>query len=1557
MASAQTSPPNVVAPDEDQDPFVSPTPSHDSRRQRYAAFDNNVFSIYSEGSPAQAKRAIQAHLAETERRLQEASHLGQQLVAQRTALQSRMEEVARQQDANEIEPQLRAKLIELEREFNEVGKDTARAFIPKGRVPSTQFPAEPDPTSTVLSSEAQPSPSKLNVPSSRKQRNQQPHRIHDIKLATEISSSLLNQVRELQAALAEKDEALKTVMAERSRLEYDVEGLTQRLRAMDESEQRYKDENWNLETKNQELLTTLKEAGNKEVRLTQNLTTAKEDKATVERELEELKQSHTKLQDDHHTTRKHHEAEIISLRRNVQNGETEKSKLVKKVDELTYQNQELARGLTYTQRMAEQAAARSPAKGFDDDDSGNSTPDDSPEPSPNKATPRHGQLESETLKSSLQHAHRMIQNLKNNIHREKTEKMEMRRLLQEARDDLETARKENVNGVSSAVKKRRQNEKQELFKKPPRPDRLGMPRAGRDEIIMDEGDWEDNDEHDVPETPSRRPVTAVISPGVGRIPSGPVRQPIWSTENSDAFETANERDTTESDDFQTGAETIEGESSDELTETEGHLLSPPNANRTRRASPLSLLKNGDRDSYLSTASNSGDEFDSEMEAKTPIQRYRLKITRDGTRKTASGRNSLLSRDSNDTRESTADITSDREEAEGGKSLLAELGDFSGADSDEVSTAPNTPSRHSLRSIHSRSTVLSPSPLSSPEQLRRSATKSLAGSTSSGQTFVPGEKIPMVSSGMMTEPWEPESKGVIASATEAAGAAVAGAVGGFGLAKAGQEDSATAENSLVVAKGLETVPVEQVVVPQQLGISPVTGQNVDPVEPETVRPALDISPVKGQFVDPIGVLVHHLYQLGTRRGAKAGAEEDSCRPGAQAGSLLHLISSVGAGRRASSSPEDGARTLPAIILDLRPAVRARGASGSCSQTRSRPLYPNAANILDFCPRVRACRSSGSQAPSFSPVGYRCAGHRTGGSCRAGEVTEEAERRSSGDKSPITPSEQSALPGTDAARPGSAFFGTIAEEQPSQKRLRSRSARPDSETIPTGRTPFAPIAENVAHVDRNRIADEGTQTMVSSEDIDGLLASKQFPVTAARPSSPTKFATSVPNRVSRSPLETSPTRTPKRPGSAHSTRSRTSQSQPPLPSDHKEVIAAASQRVAPGSMGPPTTSASTLRNQNSFNASQPSRPKTPVEGGRLARDGSPVRKDGTTPRPKHAATRSELSSPTFSRRTSVNSFQSELEQRFNIPLNPIPRPQGSGEADPRMIKAVTDVMMGEYLWKYTRKAGREKFSENRHLRYFWVHPFTRTLYWSDSKPRDPLNSKSETKAKSVPIDEILLEEDDNLFPPGLHQKSITVVAPGRSIKFTAATSKTHETWFNALSYLLMRTDDEGEDGKEAQINTEDVLDFNPSYDPRSNSRQTARSRASLSSYNSRTTRTSSPHRSSHVPSLARHAGGTQGRSTPVNQGSMSNRLATLTGLFRPPSGMRGSMSSKRSKHSVQEGGGSIYDASVVQESAEDLGDASGEAEGDGERLENVRACCDGKHDVGSLSHKGRHGHHHH
>jgi hypothetical protein len=1830
-------PPGALAVDyHGSDPFTAS--SHDAHRQRYAAFDNSQFSLYLNGSPVQAKRALEAHLAETTRRLQETSHLGNALVQQRRELEEKLQEVDQQQQENDIGPELRQRLAELEKEFNDVGRETARAFLPKSRVPSGE--TDSGSGAFIYSSEAQHSPTKVSVPS-RKQRNQQPARINDIALATEISTSLLSQLKDLQAVLLERDEALKAADLDRSQLEIEVEGLSQRLRTLDESESRLKDVNWSLETQVRESEVQSKSAADKEHRLNHALNLVRTEKSTLEREFEDLRQQFTKLSDDHINKTRQSETELTSLRRNVHMTEMEKNALQRKVEDLSNQNQELAKAVAYRMKVDEQVSAEdaSPDDGAEERES--QTPEHSPPPSPNKATPRHGMLESETLKHSLQHAHRMIQQLKNNIHREKTEKIELKRMLQDARDELETNRGP-LNAPGSAGKRRKTDK--DVFKKPPRPDRLGALRSGTQEILEDD-EWEEQEF--VQSTPSRRPRPAAHVPGAfsrgftSAAETSATEGFETANETSDAaFETANERDgtTTETDAFLTGAETLDGGSSDELTETEAG----PSHQVTTRASRSSLVNRPHHDSYESTASTSGDEYDDDRDIRTPLQnstpRFRLKARPGSSRRPTpkgsldffantppTGRDSPASFASNSTQNTPAQ----------GKSLFAELNDLSG-DEDDGSVGEGTPSRSSVLF----------SPESSPDATKRSILGKSHFQADAAKTV-------MVDSGMMTEP-EPrqmvglslvQSKDTQPRAPRPVALHMSPLFAQDTSPQAPRPatlhlSSLCAQNtipqapqpvalriSLLVAQDTsprtppqpemcvsslsaqETVP--QLVLPPKLVVSSVSGHSTAPQTPPVVPlafsplsahesvpkaapvPLFDMSSVSTQHTSPqaipsvplnmssismhgteprhvaipalgISNLVSHetqpiapvvektqapplsvssiVHQSSEPKEATAARtlapaafhvsgiqsqstdpkevvrsdpahrgimEEDaegpisqksesrdqsrqvplqisavsahsieptSSRPQLSTFSLmssqateplsakraisqfsqlsshatepveprkqplqvstlsswsfepveprqpiLHVsnlssqttepmvprqpilqvsnmssqatepavpqqpilqVSSLSSQTTEPVEIQKSAPQLSPVVYQssepMEPKVPSLSISSTVSTQASEPVEPprpahskmsmlSTLTTSPVAPRPQTLRQANITAqhiepveptvsipsqhgvsnvttlhdaqpesptlPSFLPTpsrpstAYRDEAPQLTLSFISSQNTEPslaprpatAHRAAPVPVSTLTTSVQTDREDSKVAEPSKAgFFDSVL---PWSKDTPIQAEKPV--TAKNGRTPLGPISSNsVAKSPRAPMTDGGTQTMVSAEQIDKLLLARSPRWSGTISSGGVEKALSPPASPSR--RYSNELRAPKRPGSSSSIRSRAA-SPPPLPVDHKEVIAAAAKSLtpySPGTMGPPMMPASAYKK----------RPTTPsIRTGSAA--GLTPKTSGTTPRARRQSqrgdTRSGASSP-ISRRSSLSSFTSEVDQRFNMEGGPSFAPNGmaAGTTDPRMIQAITQTMIGEYLWKYTRKTGREGLSENRHRRFFWIHPYTRTLYWSD---RDPQTAgKTELKGKSVAIESVQEVEDDNPLPPGLHQKSLIIGTPGRSIKFTAPTGQRHETWFNALNYLCQRVDEGEQQVQKPAANDEIQDEFNGGY--RSASRATGRSKASMASYVTR--RSVSPHHA-QIPTL-RHSTVSQSRATSTEpvQPTLTSRFS---GILRPNSAKRGSFSSRLSRTSVPEPPAFEEPSNANMELSRDIHD---HVERDFDNMVNVRACCEGK-----------------
>ena len=1460
----------------EDDPFAA-TPANGRHTKRYSMFSSQLVSQYSDGSPARAKGVVEAHLAETDRRLREASELGTVLVKQRKDLSERLNEIEAQQEEEEIGPELRKKLEEIETEFNEVGRQSTRAFVAKSRVSSNEN-ADPSASPAVFFSEAQHSPSKVSVPA-RKQRNQKGSRENDIKFAADLSSSLIEQIRQLQAALNEKNDALKTALLHNSQLESENEGRLQKLRALIESEQRYKDENWNLETQLHELTNDTREAASREQRLNMSMNTVKSEKSELEQELEELKQIHTKLNDDHSAMRKQTETQLNVLHRNLATEEAERTTLERRVEELFSQNQELAKGLAVRMRSKDQASTDEDEDSLEQVAVSGENPEHSPPPSPSKGTPRHGHLESETLKSSLHHAHRMIQNLKNNIHREKTEKIELKRMLQEARDEVEARRGEG--GHPNGGKKRKPATQQDVFKKPPRPDRLGGMRGAREEVISDV-DWEDQEGPDTPikSQGTRKGMVIPSSSGNFRIKDQKSRNEDnafeTAEESSDAFNTANEPDgtTTETDAFHTGAESLDGDSSSgDLTETErgGGALFNSRASATR---PLHFAKmrSSGRASVISTASTSDEEDDS-LEVKTPVEthhaRYKVRMSRGSNRRSIreSSETSRLGTPGSN-RDSPASFVSNQSQGIAGPSLLAELGQLNDDNAGDGSFFEGTPSQASTASRN----------ITPALQSRRVRSVISNG----GQDAA--NKVEMIETGTMTEPWHPDnaqttlplvdntpsaetvtvkadhitqSSVLPKNTNEYEGArriASASSSGSWNRSFALHPDSgfSSADNSLIAA-GSESVNID-LSDPNEETVKLPTGAISNETE-KNAPISLSFSTIGIEYTKPI-------ENLGKVERAETSKDIFTAR---------------------SSSPAENENLNPPNIVGTN--ITNLSFSSVLSENVI-PVDPPQVDDSMLSASVPYFASDDRQSTYESGTGLWLSISRYSD---AGNSFLSQERLSTSDtRSMAHTRDMGALP--ELENPRTSHDGEY-EHHPSAQS----------------------IDENAIAVPELTVSDEGTQTQVLAEDIDRVLTAKSNPVTSdATQTSPTIAPKTLSHSSRRSFDSTNGTdpmfKTPRRPTSSGSMRR--SGTPPPLPSDHKQVIAAANASKTPsgaaivvGSMGPPLMPASAYRRN-----SHP-RPRTPSFTNSHGHVTTP--KGSSTPRPRAGTTRSEASPIT--RRSSVSSFASELDERFNLAKNPmLPEGLEVSNTDPRMIQAITQTMIGEFLWKYTRKAGRNDISTKRHRRFFWVHPYTRTLYWSEQDPATA--GKSQLKAKSVAIQAVRVITDDNPMPPGIYRKSLVVLTPGRSVVFTCPTGRKHETWFNALSFLLLRTVPERENDM-SNITAADVEEFNPQFN-RSSSRTAGNTRASLASYASRTPHSSSPQHSApvrdsslrqtnnsrltyrsedqhhHDELTTPRAANASHTQSDIDEVSNSGRFSSLSGIFKSSS-IRNSISSRRSK----------------------------------------------------------------
>lgn len=1342
---------------ESGDPFTL-TPSSPPKTPHRA--DSSLSTSFTNGSPSQARRALEAHIADTDRRIRAASKLGTSLLEQKKQLSDRLIEsqFQTQQGANEIGPELKQKLAELDREYNDLGRDSARSLLS-----TTRTNGDAANGASVFSSERSASPSKPAAPpstSNRKSRNMS-SRVEDLTFATEISTSLLGQVRHLQNVLAEKEDALRQANTDNSRLQEDSDGMHARLKAYDDNEQRYKDENWQLDTQVQELAAQLQETTSRHQRLEQNLQSIQTEKSNMERDGDHMRLAHGKLSEDHAALRKKHDTELANLRRSITTTETDKDLMQKKIQELTSQNEELAQAVAH--RMRSEAEQQPPGAFLDseEDDRDHTTPEPSPPASPVKGTPRHGALESETLKSSLHHAHRMIQNLKNNIHREKTEKLELRRMLQDARDEVETRRADS--GMVNRNKSRKQTSDKDLFKKPARPARLGAGQNASEEVINDPS-WEEYDG-----SPTRQMQHRRIEPQDS------------STDASDAFETANEAESTDA--FETAESVMGDDTEGDETETEATIGTRPS---TQRPTRISHMPAGSRDSFLSTASDE-DQFDLTTPPRNDRGPYKLRMNRDRLRQSSA---TPIAQDSPASFVSTSSRSSD---VTAKHDLAAELEDM-----DEGSSiADSTPSR----------SIFSSSFRSSPDDQRKSETR----------IRIDDEPVitrpQMVDSGMLTEPWQP---GPIKSSEAGLLGAVAG-MGTAGLVALGLRSDNDDEPEKVTTEAGRSItdvggdaeshpetPPKRAYVDQGYQPSPAA-MSATSREPADVHPQTAVADSKPTSFGFSSLRIQDTRPTSTIESFSQTSKE---RP-------LTMLSSLGpASTRTSAISESFGQELSAF-----PAPPSHDVPVWPKTVTSVPLSFSSIKSQNIAPIPSSLSSAQSIAMDASMAGVLPKGINPSvpASDSAAVPYKPAPSMAFVDRivndsswikakpsvpvasdRPRTPTMISRkLPNRDLSV-DDVFVSESARTSPSgNENTDSSSSGPVVNQ--DGRVPLAPVSGNNSPTKISSTSfspavmkTEGTQTMVSSAEIERMMrekAAQPVPVVIPNFSSPIRPGSSSRGRTTEMIPPELTQRSPRRVSSSSVNRTGTTNAPtvmaPPLPLDHREVIAAASRTSSlQGGIAPPNFGPSGLRSS----PSQQLRPQTSSSAfDRGANAQSSTNFSSTPTQQRYRAPSIQPSRDgALTRQTSVSSFASEVDERFAVPTSAFMEYDPT-TADPRMIQAITQTMIGEFMWKYTRKTGSSSTqSSNRHKRFFWIHPYTRTLYWSVQDPSRLGSSRTELKAKSVPIEAVRVVTDTNPTPPGLWQKSIIILTPGkgRSIKFTAPTGMRHETWFNALSYLLLR-----------------------------------------------------------------------------------------------------------------------------------------------------------------------------
>ncbi|ORX80669.1 hypothetical protein K493DRAFT_97263 [Basidiobolus meristosporus CBS 931.73] len=126
-----------------------------------------------------------------------------------------------------------------------------------------------------------------------------------------------------------------------------------------------------------------------------------------------------------------------------------------------------------------------------------------------------------------------------------------------------------------------------------------------------------------------------------------------------------------------------------------------------------------------------------------------------------------------------------------------------------------------------------------------------------------------------------------------------------------------------------------------------------------------------------------------------------------------------------------------------------------------------------------------------------------------------------------------------------------------------------------------------------------------------------------------------------------------------------------------------------------------------------------------------------------------------------------------------------ADPTIIHAITQAMIGDFMWKYTRRVLGTGTSEKKHLRYFWIHPYAKTINWGRKQPGpDRITHTVGKTFKSAYIESIRVVEDIPSSEEAPAEYSLVIQTTTRKLKIKALGKDKHDLWLLALTYLTSR-----------------------------------------------------------------------------------------------------------------------------------------------------------------------------
>ncbi|KAH8554078.1 hypothetical protein BGW37DRAFT_517825 [Umbelopsis sp. PMI_123] len=1348
---------------------------------------NASVSLQSTSSPGVRTRRIQ-HTDKQRGGLQPSQSDTTQSMLQRYISQEREKDIDAATsviDEDDLSPVTKEKLQNLERELKAyksyapfTGSPPLKRTDKLNNRNSTGDPLPTPTSSTILpppatSSLLPPPPPQSTTPTKR--RSKVPNtdrRNNDIEFATEIGQGLLLEVRKMQSLLQEKEEQLRRLETDKAESERLAEVLAKQLKQSQESEEHLKEDAWNLELAKQELGNTMTELQHSLSKSVTDQNKMSKQLTSLTQEVEVLRSTEEKLTSQVETMKVRHEQDMSAMRKHSSTLQREKNDIAKQLEttvaELTTARTSLSKSKrkSITDADISGTGDGANANGSDDDVNGKQnghSPNTSPPPSPTHA-PRNTALELETLKTSLSHAHRMISNLRSSLHKEKQDRFELKKHLADSQETIEQLRNgshmwadvgaERASGsgygpgegaIGSHSASGRRLKKAGNKKRAPARRAKGLtPRrpSDDDEEYEDIDDIEilntDNSEDDYEDHPDKLHRDYDSSGG------------LTETTDSDSIHT------------------IDGKPSLGLTQAKLVPLSSELSGSKNYNPGVDMGVNTDPIAFVSESLPA--EQPKVMQVDTGVNTEAFDAT-------------LFP---------TAALTG----------LSAAAGLVAGgltaheiAKHDELNTIPITSAQAREPEVMVKSAV---TPV---EQEQNGVVDEIV----THELDKHDEATP-IAADVSTQASEPEvvDKSIVVPA------------------ELGQNEIVDD----VAALDLNTKTSTDAVVPITVDTSSSTVDTVTPGKSTHISET-----VTAQFTDRTAH-AEPTAASAIESDDKVVAQPEEALSAVSTLAILEVANDVSAQSDNQSIEKDAMKpdTVTALAGGVAAAVAEQSTADVFETNGYEPASTGdatddlvATKVVEKTPILvdAATQTTPDDVPSerdnIKPLALPVSGDLA-----ADQVTEEKSIPTDYAATSVTAD----IP-SDAAVGVTALAASVVGAGVAREIFENKSSPVDTATIDEVASPdqavSAPLGESTQTVDsapRQQYEDSAEVTskaftakqIVPTATTDGpmtnsasdILPEDSLHVAASGEESDVMMPASA--TVADQEIATNNVTTSHVSKQTHSEF----QSKAPAQDTSSKLVEAAALTGGIAALGMSEKMAeyhSLLTHNVAVNQETPLKvdetsPETgaPVMESVKIAEPSQERDLGhatifNTSYPTNKLTQKNLAAlsatPDGNDITAVSKREFDNISRSDIGsgsrrasssiYKPISEKEGySSTIAPNIVSNITQTMIGGWMYKNTRKTVGSGFSDNRHSRFFWIHPYSRTLYWSMKEP----GSNGEAKAKSVTIESITSVPEHSNSPPGLPSVSLLVKTSTREIKFTAPDVAQHEIWLQAINYLLSR-----------------------------------------------------------------------------------------------------------------------------------------------------------------------------